>query len=163
MVLPKTPFKGVSYVFLKTSAPHKQLIQQKTLQKPRLFPYIVLYCILNSSSPIKWDKYKPSSLYTCLLLLIQPFHPYNYMGLHNLTSKKHQRQHHRFWSVPPGLPGRSPSKVVAFQRPNGSGGSGGSSPRDGSHGISSTIAYLVGGWTNPFEKYARQIGLIFPR
>ena len=25
------------------------------------------------------------------------------------------------------------------------------------------VYFLVGGWTNPFEKYARQIGFIFPR
>ena len=24
------------------------------------------------------------------------------------------------------------------------------------------LAYLAGGWTNPFEKYARQNGFIFP-
>ena len=25
------------------------------------------------------------------------------------------------------------------------------------------VGKLVGGWTNPFEKYARQIGFIFPK
>ena len=38
--------------------------------------------------------------------------------------------------------------------------------QDSSHSDSSSFkldSYLLGGWTNPFEKYARQIGIMSPR
>ena len=86
------------------------------------------------------------------------------MGLHNLTSKKTPTPTPPFLIRAPRTAGSESIKGLwPFSAQMGQVGPVDQSPRDGSHGISSTIAYLVGGWTNPFEKYARQIGLIFPR